>query len=1250
MSVEKPVFKKSGDTDLYFLNAEVPPPGQVFYAAFLASAGSGYTEDLTVDDAWKDAGGIYLFLTTVPVDLNQFILKVRELVAGPGYYNTRWLWVLDPSFASSPWVGNRLRAVKKADTGEWSVVQTESFAFADYQLSVGATCTVDGPGESNGYGFTFNPAREGMNIFFNTPLTSYPMDSPALLLPLGGDGAGCFACSFKLPGIEEQKERRDFELLQLCCAYFVPEPDQALDGMVRTLKFPVLLQPDQKITLYGLFDPLNHLLGQRTSLSLFDPAGKGDIPGTMDSFFTTATGHGVSLKPAKGVNGEPDTRFVFAKRPLWQDQTAITSYYLTLEGAFEISTASGAAEPASPLEPAERIVCGISSAEYAGLMVKPGNLMHFIPGADAYAPGSPTDDGDEKETPPLLTGMGTTAWVYITPPDTGKRVYYYAQPEQSLIYDATNVVTGSEDSAGYLDFLEIPAAVFPEVLSPPGDEGKPHGFPMVPFRGISLEDMELCRRVELQAISPGRRAVIEKITGAGYGLDLVRGGAGDGKTTGVTPQGLVVELDDNLIDWKRLALGNIEQQPGDACGVQLAIDSGWLQFSGVKGKFRAALQSNQLFLVVAEPVEFLKACSVRFRLTEDSFIRLRRLPAAVRGPDEMLEDVAQKTREKFYPIYDDLTAYQSQLTSWAPGITPYLPAWEKEGAYFELFICGWKFLLSPYHWIDQTRKTHQNTIMILKFNHRTLDDLIKDTAAWPWPEAASIDGSLKNTQDELRSIFDAAKSAVESAAEKGTFSPYTNFVKNVITNPDWNGVLFLNCQVPLDSLPDQLLGISVGIDKKKFYAHHVGLNITPLSVAQQEVHLGTTSLFGLIDYQDPDDLMYSNNIDYDFKTLFLTILFENSGIKYFSNRIELLICKLFGDLVLMESGGHSNNLILDGVCQTDNGQNFYSFRQSGVNKYQLENSALETVEILSSSFTTLVPESEQESAGGDVHTDFSLAGNLYFQEFEGFDLFSFGPALQEEIPGPKIDGYLRYNGLSINMSFNIADPEQKKQFAFKASGVAFDLSQSLGRINALYKKFPLTLTGLIESPVTSVEEGEPKGVSPKEMNFAAVGTPLQPGALAYPWYGLAMDLDLGTLGSLAGNLGLRITLLAAWSPTEVGDEPIIYIGMKFPGFNDLGIKLPIEGVLSLGFRNIQFVASETAKGRLYMLRLRQFGIRLLGLSFPPGNNDIYLFGNPDNTSNTKLGWYAAYSDGKEDKEPEKLLLKQGRRNRRGGVS
>jgi hypothetical protein len=45
----------------------------------------------------------------------------------------------------------------------------------------------------------------------------------------------------------------------------------------------------------------------------------------------------------------------------------------------------------------------------------------------------------------------------------------------------------------------------------------------------------------------------------------------------------------------------------------------------------------------------------------------------------------------------------------------------------------------------------------------------------------------------------------------------------------------------------------------------------------------------------------------------------------------------------------------------------------------------------------------------------------------------------------------------------------------------------------------------------------------------------------------------------------------------------------------------------------------------YMLKFRGVSLNLLTLTFPPGDIDVYLFGNPATGDAAQLGWYAAYS-------------------------
>lgn len=219
------------------------------------------------------------------------------------------------------------------------------------------------------------------------------------------------------------------------------------------------------------------------------------------------------------------------------------------------------------------------------------------------------------------------------------------------------------------------------------------------------------------------------------------------------------------------------------------------------------------------------------------------------------------------------------------------------------------------------------------------------------------------------------------------------------------------------------------------------------------------------------------------------------------------------------------------------------------------------------------------------------------------------------------------------MSFTLADPTPS--FSFVTETLSFDLASSTPRARSLYALFPVRLSGILATTDPLVAEGEPaEGASaqgPAALGFTSIGAPLQQSSMADPWYGLVYDVNLGTLGALAGSAGLTLSVLVAWSGGGTEAEPAIYVGARLPGVKGLlGVELPLQGIISLGFKTIQLLVDDSAGGdgavrRQYLLRFRNFALRFLGLSFPPGCNDILLAGNPDPSSPTKLGWYAAYA-------------------------
>lgn len=525
---------------------------------------------------------------------------------------------------------------------------------------------------------------------------------------------------------------------------------------------------------------------------------------------------------------------------------------------------------------------------------------------------------------------------------------------------------------------------------------------------------------------------------------------------------------------------------------------------------------------------------------------------------------------------------------------------------FSLVIDGWTFNLNPSAW------PVSKTIFLFKYGAKSVDELARDTSTWSWPEAADGYGdgtsTIRNVQLDLIAILDDAKERAKTDAS------FANFVR-IVEDPRWSGVLFLRVTLDANSFPPDLIGLVAGLDQPLF-AHHLGVNLASVHNQDGVLVQEDASMFGLIHYLDPQDL-YFDNLPYAYKVLAIQALFTNSALTSFSTQIEVMLNQLFGAFSKLEPSVRGNNLVLNGSMQRQNGRPVYLFNRQGTDIFTLRNSALDVVEVDSTQWITL-----QSQDPARVVTKFSFAGSLRFHDFPELDVFSFGSAAGDS---PSVPGGLAFSSLSLYMTFALASPTDKT-FVFDAGALAFDLSRSTARPDSLFNHFPLNLTGLVQ------QTGES---SPGNLGLISVRTPLSASTLVAPWYALMFQLDLGTLGALASGAGLTVSLAACWGQST--DKPAVYVGMKLPGSTSSRPEIPIEGVLKLSFGGIQITVDDTdPHGIQYLLRLKNFALQLLTISFPPGQNEIVLFGDPSGGRSGQLGWYAAYAKKDDKKKPRTL--------------
>ena len=518
-----------------------------------------------------------------------------------------------------------------------------------------------------------------------------------------------------------------------------------------------------------------------------------------------------------------------------------------------------------------------------------------------------------------------------------------------------------------------------------------------------------------------------------------------------------------------------------------------------------------------------------------------------------------------------LTNQQFLVVSDPAAIGPYL------GAHNELVIAGYQFVLDPQQW------RRHGTVMLVKNYRKPLIELIADTNTWVLGSQFNVD--VAATQARLTQIANDAYASGD--ADLAAFV-------TMLTDPAWNGILFLSAYVPLDGFPPELAGLAAGIDPSLFQAHHVGINQTPLSadLSQQD-----SSLFGLINYADDRPLAASG---YDFAVRTLKVRFANSAIASFTSQIALAVGQLFGAAVTRQQGG-GNVLELDGFYQKHGDTGSYVFSETTPATFAAAGDAvLSSVRVTKAQFATLV----DPSLGTTVQTVFSFWGTLAFGELSAggtvpFDLFSYDS--------------LVYSGMKLWMSFPIASPAGRV-FRFDPSQMAFDVGSSTTRATGLATHFPLTVKGVLTSDSNK---------TPGDSGLLPVDIDLDTVPVGTPWFGLDYDLNLGSAGALAAKAGLVASLVVIWAPgPPAGSAVPVSVGLKLPGATGATNQLTVEGVLKI----TMFAVTLTYDGAAFLLTLTGIALSLFGKSLPPGGSfDIFVFGDPNPAAGANsLGWYGAY--------------------------
>lgn len=1197
-----------------------------YWAGYFSEPDSDLGASCSTLDVWQNIGGFYLFLDEEPANWTTFETQLLALRPNLGPPNElRNLWIYNVNDSPTNWLITTCQA-KASGTGSdivWTLLRSMAFYLGEYKLSFSGQSPMQYIADEDGGGIKF--AYGGR---FIGPEGGY--DIPEIDLPFSGSELGTFKGTIDVASAANNGTLWDTLNIGL---QYASEPTQPIetteseeDGDVqmdfdtfnpaiadvaatRMLFMPVFNGQSNVQELSLLFDPLNPMEPTRTALSLFPD---GTSPSyNFDSHMKTTRGYAIQLAPQSASGDIPSAQFVFGRCPVRTNQVEDGyRYHLSPDGAFKITVQI----PAEKLErgidaDSNQLLLGLSGIEYVSLLNANNDAIAFQGGQPAYIPLPDSNTEKDDNISGALTSLATTSHLTVITLSGGSTPVYYAQPKEAPVYSGQ----GQQVDDPILYFNEMPAFSLTTASG-----SRPAVFPSGIYAGINGVETVLAQEMENSSIAPYRHYKIGEIYGTSSNPANVpqRRIRATTDPLGVTPQGLVAELTSDYKNFDGLYLGNM---PG--------TNYPKVDLTAVEGKFKQSLQSNQLFFVAANVDELMSCTSNRYQLKEDD----KPYAIALGIPESVFDEVYTACGNTVYETEGDFVA------AIPTSAESYVPQFLEIAGILKVEMDGWTFQLSPRSWRTSRESP---TIMIAKFCERSLLEMVKDTNSWSWTEvaiSATTGGSVKGTQEAVLDVF-------TPATKEEVNESYKIFYETVLIDPTWNGFLFLNAPVDIGEMPNDLKFLTAGIDLTKFYAHHIGFSQTPFNVEDGEPVLEQTAAFGLIDYVDTLDLYAEESIAFGFKTMQLNARFANASLADFSAQVELMINELLAAPLEKNEATRGNNLIINGSYQRVGDAPSYAFALTGENLFNAHDTAITSIEVLSVQLIT----------GGDTNSDevkttFILMGNLRFIDLPEFDLFSYGAGEGLD------DSFLRYTGFSIDMNFSLATPTIQ-EFTAREESTGFDQSNSVPRESSLLNNFPLAISGLISSPNLSAE-GEPAtGQSPEDMGYTSVSAPLDQTPMKSPWFGLTFTLDMGTFGALTGSISFKISILAAWSKGLGQEDPPVYLGLKLPNMPSIGASFPLQGVLKLGFRNFQFETYVTEEDKLgYTLRLRRFALSVLVWSFPPGNADIILFGEPGNPQGS-LGWYAAYDGGDDSSssqeelngvkknQPKKKRLEQHRRH------
>ncbi|WP_294330368.1 hypothetical protein [uncultured Sphingomonas sp.] len=1131
--------------------------------------------------SWTDPtqqGLFFFFPPSAKRDWASFASQVRALFgANKG---AQFAWVTETVSGTSTRVSaTTLIFVNNQGTQPPSPQQAFSFAFAtNITLTVNASafspCIIRFDDALGQFLFTGQNATT-VALTAQPPggaPQTFPSTSPTLALSMnGGDdpNGGSVNASFAL-------STDDLAAFEAGLMYF----DAGAAGMLGAFRFPVLRAPGGTATALRFsawLDVLAPLDATRSYLRCDDPL--------LGSYFSTANGKAITLTPSGRAQVATAARLVFANRPVHATSDTST-YYLTLAGAFTLGLDDGDSAASTSM------LCGTAGTEFLSVSVAPegADTLVFSPGNPAFQAAAPSAvRGAQPQFLESAGGQVTTAWVQLQTHAGG----YVSQPQDSPLYQQP-VSSGSRAGGvgaafdvPLLDFLPLQSwsAVHAERLSGAAIQSSPL-VPLVPFAGLSFATATEAApflAMEATALNPTRRNLFAR---AGATASASRRAAGvamsfaaqDDLTYAMTPQALLAGLSGTGADqlWETTRIAISPSLDGDS--------SIYLQFTQMADQIRAALQQNQIFLVISTLTDPDAPENALFGFSgTDQQVNIAGWPFSLSPEGTAASDGTPPILIlKFYPgqsvqdLVEDTSLWSQPDTFNGSSFT---------AAQAQTYIANQIEAAAAAVAEDGTASIYYNFYQIVT------------DPTWSGLLALNANMQLSNLPTAIKAVTGG------------------------MTYPGADGKPVSNIDA--------------------FRVHHVGVSISDTDPGQQAPTLSQSSFFGLVDYEKPvpstEARLAAAGFDvlYNFEVEYLRALFTNSALDSFSCQVNLTINNLFGTDVTGEparsanagaAADDDNVIVITGSYQAHStsgdadsaGEGVYSFVSEAPFNYTFgTNPYLDTITLNKVQFSFLQETEQQGSETSKIQASFGISGSMVFKKFDFLDIFAFKE--------------LVFNDLGIGVSFDLTVPATgapttaNTHLTFDPGNLRLDLAATEPRegSTSMLRLLPFKLSSFLYNQYPDKQTVEDLGYF--SLSEVPLGSDLS--LVSTFTYGLAFDLDLGGLGGLVGSLeAFKFGFLVGWGVDNRSQKGGIAFGVQIPQA-DGKLQIKIEGVLDLLIEQFVLRYEKPATGEPFLvLALHKSSLTVMGVRLPPGEAqiDVALFAPMDDAA--RIGWIAAYNN------------------------